>query len=86
MSETDSRSKRDLKNGVALQRARLAKGMTLGDVVAACDRRGCKIDPRNLSRAERNMGGIGARKVPVLLEVLGLTVEQLVPDVSDKAA
>jgi transcriptional regulator with XRE-family HTH domain len=86
MSETDSRSKRDLKNGVALQRARLAKGMTLGDVVRECALRGCTIDPRNLSRAERNMGGIGARKVPVLLEVLGLTVEVLVPGVDGKAA
>lgn len=86
MDETVPRSKRDLKNGVALQRARLAKGMTLGDVVAACAERDCTIDPRNLSRAERNMGGIGARKVPVLLEVLGLSVEQLVPDVDGKAA
>lgn len=80
MSETDPRSKRDLKNGVILQRARLAKGFTLGDVVAKCEDRGCKIDPRNLSRAERNMGGIGVRKLPVLLEVLGVTVEELVPD------
>lgn len=86
MSETAPRSKRDIKYGVALQRARLAKGMTLGDVVAACKLRDCTIDPRNLSRAERNLGGIGARKVPVLMEVLGLSVEELVPDVDGKAA
>ena len=88
MSETEAQSKRDLRNasGMVLQRARLAKGFTLGDVAAECLKRGCKVDPRNLSRAERDMGGIGARKVPVLLEVLGLSMEELLPDATGKAA
>ena len=68
-------------NGIAIRRARLSKGMTLRDVSAECDRRGCKIDASNLSRAEQGLpGGIGARKVPVLAAVLGLTMDDLIPD------
>lgn len=69
-------------NGIVIRRARIGKGMTLRDVAAECDRRGCKIDASNLARAEQGKpGGIGARKVPVLAEVLGLTMDDLIPDV-----
>ncbi len=70
-----------------LYRARLGKGMTLRDVSAECERRGMKIDPSNLSRAEKGLpGGIGARRVPVLAEVLGLTLHDLIPDEEREAA
>lgn len=73
-------------NGIAIRRARLGKGMTLRDVEAECDRLGCKIDASNLARAERGKpGGIGARKVPVLAAVLGLTMDELIPDVDEAA-
>jgi transcriptional regulator with XRE-family HTH domain len=68
-------------SGIAIRRARLAKGMTLRDVSAACRARQCPIDPSNLARAENNTRGqLGARKIPVLLEVLGLRIEDLIPD------
>jgi hypothetical protein len=68
-------------NGIVLRRARLAKGMTLRDVSAECARRQCPIDASNLARAENNSrGSIGPRKIPVLLEVLGLSIEELIPD------
>ena len=68
-------------NGIALRRARLAKGMTLRDVSAACKQRNCPIDASNLARAENNLrGSIGPRKIPVLLEVLDLRIEDLIPD------
>lgn len=74
-------------NGIAIRRARLSKGMTLRDVSAECDRRGCKIDASNLSRAEQGLpGGIGARKVPVLAAVLGLTMDELIPGGDGMAA
>ena len=68
-------------NGIVLRRARLAKGMTLRDVSAECARRQCPIDASNLARAENNLrGSIGPRKIPVLLEVLELSIEELIPD------
>jgi transcriptional regulator with XRE-family HTH domain len=68
-------------NGKALMRARLAKGMTLRDVEAATERRGCKVDASNLHRAEQGMAGmIGPRKIPALLAVLDLDIRELVPD------
>ena len=74
-------------SGIAIRRARLAKGMTLRDVSAECARRKCPIDPSNLARAENNTRGqLGARKIPVLLEVLGLRIEDLIPDDDEVAA
>ena len=68
-------------NGIAIRRARLAKGMTLRDLAAECARRQCPIDASNLARAENNTRGqIGPRKIPVLMEVLGLSIEDLIPD------
>lgn len=67
-------------NGTALKRARFGKGMTLRDVEKECARRGVLVDAANLARAERNLpGGIGPRKIPVLAEVLGVSIEELVP-------
>lgn len=74
-------------NGLAIRRARLAKGMTLRDVSAACKLRDCPIDASNLARAENNLrGAIGPRKIPVLMEVLGLRIEDLIPDDGEVAA
>ena len=74
-------------NGIALRRARLAKGMTLRDVSAACKQLDCPIDASNLARAENNLrGSIGPRKIPVLMEVLGQSIEDLIPDEGGKAA
>ena len=88
MSETSPGGRRPGHvNGIALRRARLAKGMTLRDVSAACKLRDCPIDASNLARAENNArGAIGPRKSPVLMEVLGLSIEDLIPDESEKAA
>jgi len=73
-------------NGIVMRRARLGKGMTLRDVAAECARRDCPVDASNLARAERGLpGGVGPRKIPVLAEVLGLTMDDLVPD-EDEAA
>ena len=81
MSETSPEGRRPGHvNGIALRRARLAKGMTLRDVSGACEQLGCPIDASNLARAENNLRGqIGARKIPVLLKVLDLRIEELIP-------
>lgn len=74
-------------SGIAIRRARLAKGMTLRDVAAECRNRGCLVDASNLARAENNIRGkIGARKIPVLMEVLGLSIEDLIPGEDEAAA
>ena len=67
-------------NGLALYRARLAKGMTLRDVSAECHRRGCKLDPSNLARVENGATKqISPRKIPTLLAVLDLSIEEVIP-------
>ena len=88
MSETTPEGRRPGHvNGIAIRRARLAKGMTLRDVSAECARLKCPIDASNLARAENNLRGfIGPRKIPVLMEVLGLTIEDLIPDNGEVAA
>ena len=68
-------------NGTAIRRARIRKGMSLRDVAKACALRECPVDASNLARAERGRpGGIGPRKIPILAEVLGLSIDELVPD------
>ena len=66
----------------------MAKGMTLRDVAAACwDEHNCKIDPSNLSRAEKGATNqLSPSKVPALLKVLGLTIEELIPGEGKAAA
>lgn len=68
------------RRGRTLLLARLAKGMTLRDVAAECARLGCPVDASHLNKAERGQPTIGTRKLPVLAEVLGLSIEDLVPD------
>jgi transcriptional regulator with XRE-family HTH domain len=72
---------------VELKRARLAKGMSLRQVQEATGALGCKVDASNLAKAEDGVPGkIGPEKVPVLLKVLGLSIEELIPDEDGKAA
>jgi transcriptional regulator with XRE-family HTH domain len=67
--------------GIELRRARIDKGLSLRDVEAATTELGCKVDASNLAKAEAGMRGkIGPHKIPVLLKVLGLTIEDLIPD------
>jgi hypothetical protein len=74
-------------NGLVIRRARLGKGMTLRDVSAECDRRGVKVDASNLARAEQGRpGGLGPHKLPILAEVLGLSMDELIPDEEGAAA
>lgn len=75
-------------DGLALKRARLRQGLSVRQVAEKCrEYDGCKVDPSNLHRAEEGKRGqIGASKIPTLLAVLGLSIEELIPDETKKAA
>jgi transcriptional regulator with XRE-family HTH domain len=72
-------------NGRAIYRARLDKGWTLQEVADECAKRGCPVNAHTLSRLEKGKTAQPRpRMIRVLLDILGLTIKDLIPD--EKAA
>lgn len=72
--------------GDVIRAARIAKCMSQSDVQQACAERGLLIGQYQLSKIET--GAIkwpALRNLPVLAEVLGLTVEELFADENDSS-
>lgn len=65
-------------NRQLLERSRRRQGLTLGDVAARCHALGdMGVDEIALSRYERGILRPNPRRLPVIAEALGLTVDDL---------
>jgi transcriptional regulator with XRE-family HTH domain len=73
-------------NGELIRVARLRRGLTQHQVCALIAERGLKYDNSSLSKVEQGKLGLAAPMVPVISDVLGVPVDDLIAEADGDAA